>query len=269
MLKNYHHKRVVGRRSLATSASVLALTVMLLSACANQQPRANVSQGENANTAAVTNNTNSLIGKTLTVRSDVAKLVGTSAFTIDDEQFFGGQETLVVNASGQPFDVPTDGTELQITGEVRNFKISDIAREFNLDLPLDTYVTYENQPAIIAKSFALAPKPSQIASNPYAFYNQTVAVESEIKQSISPLAFLLGEDQLLGSSNLLVLNPGSQRSVTQDQEVVVVGVLRPFVAADIEKDYNLTGDVNWQRQLETEYRNKPVLVAQYVFPLTK
>jgi len=46
----------------------------------------------------------------------------------------------------------------------------------------------------------------------------------------------------------------------------VTGVLRSFVVADIERDYDLTWDLNLQRQLEVDYRNKPVLIVQSVYP---
>ncbi len=37
----------------------------------------------------------------------------------------------------------------------------------------------------------------------------------------------------------------------------------------VERDYDLTWNLGRQRQLEVEYRNKPVLVARYVYPVSK
>ncbi|MBC5796128.1 MAG: hypothetical protein VKL60_18265 [Sphaerospermopsis sp.] len=42
--------------------------------------------------------------------------------------------------------------------------------------------------------------------------------------------------------------------------------MRPFVVADLERDYDITWDLDLQRKLEAEYRDKPVLVATDVYP---
>ncbi|MCA1994192.1 MAG: hypothetical protein LDL41_19420, partial [Coleofasciculus sp. S288] len=199
-------------------------------------------------------------------RSEVEKIVGAQAFTIDDEQLFSGEEILVVNASGVPFRVPTDGTELQVTGEVREFDITTIAREFNLDFDPNTYLEYEDKPVIIAKSFALAPKPGEITRNPGKFYNQVIAVEAEVEKTFGPITFTLDEDRLIGGSDLLVLKPlSSPTSVEENEKVVVIGVLRPFVVSELDREYELTKDLNLQRRLDLEHRNKPVLLAKDIF----
>ena len=46
----------------------------------------------------------------------------------------------------------------------------------------------------------------------------------------------------------------------------LTGVLRPFVFADIERDYDLNWDLTVQRKLEAEYSQKPVLITNSVFP---
>ncbi|NJR73376.1 MAG: hypothetical protein HC773_06120 [Scytonema sp. CRU_2_7] len=46
----------------------------------------------------------------------------------------------------------------------------------------------------------------------------------------------------------------------------MVGVVRPFVVADIEREYGITWDERVRRQLEADYRNKPVFVADTIYP---
>jgi hypothetical protein len=41
------------------------------------------------------------------------------------------------------------------------------------------------------------------------------------------------------------------------------------VVADIERDYDLTWDLNLQRKLEAEYSKKPVLITESVYPVSK
>ncbi|BAY92737.1 hypothetical protein NIES3275_47740 [Microchaete diplosiphon NIES-3275] len=57
-----------------------------------------------------------------------------------------------------------------------------------------------------------------------------------------------------------------QGTVNEGEKVAVTGVLRPFVVAELERDYDLNWDLTLQKQLEAEYSNKPVLVANEVYP---
>jgi hypothetical protein len=66
---------------------------------------------------------------------------------------------------------------------------------------------------------------------------------------------------------LLVIRAGTpQGTVNEGEKVAVTGVLRPFVYAELEREYNLKWDLTLQKQIEAEYTNKPVLVANEVYP---
>lgn len=262
MFQRYHPTRVAGRRSIGIIT--LALMAMLLPACAKSGPQLTV-RDRNVTAQAVSQMTNALIGQRVTVRGEIKKLVSGNAFTINDEQMFEGQEILVVNASSAPFTLPDDDIELQVTGEVRKFNIANLAKEFDLSLQPEAYLDYKDRPVIIAQSIALAPKPAQIVRNPTVFYNQPVAVEAEVEKVLDPIAFTLQEDQVTGGSDLLVLNPKAGQPMRAQQNVVVTGVIRPFVVSQIERDYNLTRDLQWQKTVEAQYKNKPVLIAQQIF----
>ncbi|URD48404.1 hypothetical protein [Chroococcidiopsis sp. CCNUC1] len=271
------------------SAIALALAAIVLPACTNQLEtnRPAAPTGETATTNAptsptgnvtteeVTDNTKQLIGKTVTVRSEPVSKVGNNTFTISDEEFFGNETILVVNASGQPLALPTDNTEVQVTGEVRQFVVADVNRDYDfLDLEPNLYVDYEGKPAIIAQSIAPAPEPGEITSNPKQYYGRTLAVTGEVEEILSPTTFTLDEDQLFGATDLLVLvaNPktgttqAQNTAVKEDQTVAVTGVLRPLVVADLEREYDFNWDEGFVRQLEAEYSQKPVLVVQSVYP---
>lgn len=269
------------------SAIALALAAIVLPACTNQLEanRPAAPTGETATTNApasptgnvtteeVTDNTAQLIGKTVTVRSEPVRKVGNNTFTISDEEFFGNETILVVNASGQPLALPTDNTEVQVTGEVRQFVVADVNRDYDfLDLEPNLYVDYEGKPAIIAQSIAPAPEPGEITENPKQYYGRTLAVTGEVEEILSPTTFTLDEDQLFGATDLLVLvaNPKTgntaNTAVKEDQTVAVTGVLRPLVVADLEREYDFNWDEGFVRQLEAEYSQKPVLVVQSVYP---
>jgi len=266
-------------------AIALALAAIVLPACTNQletnrpaaptgetATNAPVSPTGNTTTEEVTDNTAQLIGKTVTIRSEPVKKVGNNTFTVSDEEFFGNETILVVNASGQPLALPTDDTEVQVTGEVRRFVIADVNRDYNfLNLEPNLYVDYEGKPAIIAQSIAPAPAPGEITSNPKQYYGRTLAVTGEVEKILSPNTFTLDEDQLFGASDLLVLvaNPKTgniaNTAVKEDETVAVTGVLRPLVVADLEREYGFNWDEGFVKQLEAEYRQKPVLVVQSVY----
>lgn len=270
---NFIQKLWNANKTLPTGIA-LALMAVVLPACDDGQREATAPPpAGNVTTKEVANDTNRLIGQTVTIRSEPIKKISPTTFTVNDEQFFGTESILVVNASGQTFALPTDDdVEVQVTGQVRNFVLAEVEREFDLDLQPEAYVEYENKPAIIAQAMALAPEPGKITEDPQRYYGKTLAVTGEIEEMTSPTSFTLDEDQLFGATDLLVLraNPkagvAAPAAVKDGETVAVTGVLRPFVVADIERDYDLTWDLDLQKKLEAEYSQKPVLVADAVYP---
>ncbi|WP_193197193.1 hypothetical protein [Nostoc sp. MG11] len=249
-------------------AITLALFAVLLGACTNNLEREAAVPETNVTTEEVADNTKQLIGKTVTVRSTPIRKLGPSTFTISDKQFFGTEPILVVNASGKVFTLPTDpNTPIQATGPVRQFVVADINRDYNLGLDPNLYKEYETRPAIIAQSIALAPKPGEITTNPNLYYGKNLAVTGEVEDIRNANSFTLDEDKLFGGQDLLVIRAGTPKAtVNEGEKVAVTGVLRPFVVAELERDYDLKWDLTLQKQLEAEYSNKPVLVANEVYP---
>lgn len=260
-----HTIRLTGRKGVGISAIALTLITLLLPGCDYRGSRANV-RDRNITAQEVVNETKDVIGRRVTVRSEPLQIVGTNAFTINNQQLFNDENILVINATGTPFTLPNDNIDIQVTGVVRKFRVTDVAREFNLDLQPDIYREYEDRPVIIAQSLALAPEQRQIANNPGRFYNQLVAVEAEVEEVLDPMAFTLDNEQLIGGRNLLVFNVNPQKPVSPDDKVVVTGIVRQFVVSEIERDYELTKNWNLQPRLEAEYRNRPVIIAQEVYP---
>lgn len=222
---------------------------------------------ENVTTEEVAENAEDLIGQTVTIRSNAMEQIEPSTFTVADQEFFGGEDIIVVNASGTPFVLPTDDTEVQVTGEVAQFVLADIERDYDLGLDPDLYVDYTDRPAIIAQSLAIAPEPGEIAEDPSQYYGETLAVTGEIEDVYGENTFTLDEEELFGGEDLLVVVNNPTEAPIQDGETVAVtGVLQAFVVADLERDYDLTWDLDVQEQLEAEYSQRPVLVVDQVYP---
>jgi hypothetical protein len=266
---------MLNRLKTKGAIAIFALMAIALPACTTEQANRPVAQEpaaqeqENVTTEDVSENTEALIGKTVTIRSEPLKKVDPNTFTVNDEQFFGSEPILVVNASGEPFTFPEDDdTEVQVTGEVRNLIVADLNREYDLDLEPDLYVDYENRPAIIAQSLAPAPEPGEISANPSQYYGRTLAVSGEVENVYGTNTFTLDEDELFGGNDLLVVvrnAQGANTPVEVDQTVATTGVLREFVVADLEREYDFNWDEGLVRQLEAEYKTRPVLVVDRVY----
>ena len=219
---------------------------------------------ENVTTEDVSENTNELLGQTVTIRSDALEVIEPTTFVISDQEFFGGEDIVVVNATGEVFELPEDDIEVQITGKLTKFVQANIESVYDLDLNPDLYVDYADRPAVIAKSLALAPDPGEIAEDPTQFYGKTLAVTGEVEDVYSANTFTLDEDELFGGEDLLVVVPNLSEVITEDETVAVTGELRSFVVTDLETDYDLTWDLDVQEQLEVEYTERPVLVVDHL-----
>lgn len=224
-------------------------------------------EDENVTTGEVSENAEELMGQTVTIRSNAIDQIEPTTFVVADQEFFGGENIVVINATGTPFALPNEeDTEVQITGEVTEFVIADIESAYNLGLNPDLYVEYTDRPAIIAQSLALAPEPGEIAADPSQYYGQTLAVTGEIETVYGENIFALDEEELFGGQDLLVVvtNP-TEAAIENGETVAATGELRSFVVADLERDYDLTWDLDVQQQLEAEYTDRPVLVVEQVY----
>jgi hypothetical protein len=131
---------------------------------------------ENVQVDDLSDNVEAYLGQTVTVREEAEEIVGDNAFLLDEDELFGGEEVLVINASGEGiYLVEGDDTEVQATGEVRELVIADVEREYGLDLDPEIYADYETRPVIIAQSLALAPDPADLTDDPEQYYNQRIA----------------------------------------------------------------------------------------------
>lgn len=207
------------------------------------------------------------LGEQVTVRGEVNEVEPGVSFQISEEGFLEGSEVLVVNVSGEPLPMmPDEDLELQVTGELGEFVYADVDSLYDLDLDPDLYVDYEDRPVIFAQSLALSPGIEDISERPDNFYSKEVALEGEVGEIKSDSAFTLSEDELIGDNEMLMVNVTGEPIPEQGQKVVVTGMVRPFVAAEFERDYDLTWDLDVQEEIEAEYSQKPVLVVDSMYP---
>jgi hypothetical protein len=280
-LYQFWHNSPVSRQGFRTGAIGLALATMMLSACSavesgvsnfslNSEPNSEDQAAQDGlSDEEVTQQTQDLIGRDVTVRGAAGEKIGENAFLMTSE-LFGGREVIVFNNTGDEFELPelsnSPIAQVQVDGEVRQFTVADVERQYGQDLDPTLFEQFEFQPAIVADELAIVPDSNELRENPEAFYGRRIMVEGEINDIIAPDAFTISSRQFLDDSTLLVLGATPDVSVDNGEVVTVVGELRPFVASSIERDYDLTWDLDLQEQLEVEYANQPILVAREVYP---
>lgn len=227
-----------------------------------------VAEANNVQLGDLTGDVEDYLGQTVSVRGEAEMAVDESAFVLQDDELFGGQEVIAINATGIPFvltgtNEPTE--DVQVTGEVQQLVLADLEREYGLDLDPELYAEYEDRPAIIAESLAFSPDPEEVTEEPEQYYGQAIAVSGEVGELLSDNTFRLQEEGWFEGDEVLVIG-ATVSGLTEAEEVVVTGTLQPFVAAELERDYDLTWDLDLQEQLEAEYAEQPVLVAEEVYP---
>ncbi|MCP6762217.1 MAG: hypothetical protein NHB32_26500 [Fischerella sp. CENA71] len=142
--------------------TIALLAVFVKLSYTNEQP-STTSTAQLVTTSEVVQYPDELIGKTVTVRSRPLQKVGLTSFTVSDRRFFGGDPILVINASGRPFDLPSDRENvIQVTGEVHDLVIPEIEQQYQLSLQDQYYQDYVNKPVIIARDIRLAPDATAI-----------------------------------------------------------------------------------------------------------
>lgn len=254
-----------------SKALALALTAMILPACAETADNTTKQEIENVTAEEVADNTNKLIGQSVTIRTNAMNKISESTFAVTDDDFFGGDTILVVNATGDTQPLP-EGVELQITGEVKKYGTDNFNKDYKLKLDSKDYEKFEGKAAIVAQSIALAPKPGQITSSPDEYYNKVIAVPGEIENVTGDDVFTLDEDRLIGADDLLVLVPDDKdvvpykKNVKAGETVVATGTLRKFTVADLERDYKFGWNDGVKTKLEADYKDKPVLVVNTIYP---
>jgi hypothetical protein len=120
----------------------------------------------------------------------------------------------------------------------------------------------------------------EVGRNPTAYLNQRVTIRSEVNRTSNPYFFLLDDEDGLNlfgldlsgigidlpivdvsDDKLLVFDPsGVSNLPDEDGEVLVTGVIRPFVRAEVERQYGVALDSRFY----AEYESEPVLFAQSV-----
>jgi hypothetical protein len=103
----------------------------------------------------------------------------------------------------------------------------------------------------------------KLAKDAKSYYGQTVTVRAEVENVYDSRSFTLDEDSLLAGPDVLVLVPaGMTSTLAHDQVVTVTGRVRPYVVAELERDFDWfkNGKLVTTRT-DVDFKTRPVLVA--------
>ncbi|MBD1881336.1 hypothetical protein [Coleofasciculus sp. FACHB-T130] len=135
-------------------AIALALLAMLVPGCVAVQKEAAAPEPTTA-VEKVAQNTDQLIGQTVTVSGEVEEIIGPKAFQLEDDKIFSGEKVLVLNAVSATVPI-AEGKNVTVTGQVRKFVLADFEKEYNLTNDLNVKkkmeAEFEGKPVVIAQT---------------------------------------------------------------------------------------------------------------------
>lgn len=107
----------------------------------------------------------------------------------------------------------------------------------------------------------------KLAKDSKKFYGQNVTVRAEVEDVLDAHSFTLDEDAVLAGHDVLVLVPAGidTSNLRKDQVVVVTGKVRPYVVAELERDFDWfkNGKIVTS-ETKVDYETRPVLVAESI-----
>lgn len=248
-------------------AIALGLTVSLLGACNVFDPNDQAGQG-NVTSEDVTDIEpgSPAIGETVTIRSGIVETLDDSGFVMESGD---GGRILVINPTGTLFTPPEQDIPIQVTGRLDMFSSDAGAQQYGTALDPTLYNEYDQQPVIIADNFALAPRPQDLWDAPDEYFEQTIAVEGDLRSlEESDNAFALFEEGWMSDTGVLVIGVSQLvdiSSLDDGENIVVTGQARPADEALLREAGFGWDDAQIQDFLE-RYENRPVIVAEEVYP---
>lgn len=244
-------------------------------------------------------------GRTVTVQAEVEDVLGNNMFTLDEDALLAGSDVLVLVPGGvtgtlrhdQKVVVTGEVRRFVEADLDRDFDWFDNGKLVDVQ----TKVDWKTRPVLVARSIRsdsgaslmtettrttttstahdhgamathtgtanLAPiSAGKLARDARNYYGQTVSVKAEVEDVLGPNMFTLDEDSLLAGSDVLVLVPrGLAGTLSHDQKVIVTGKVRPFVEAELDRDYDWFENGKLVDVKEkVDWKTRPVVVADTI-----
>ena len=217
-------------------------------------------------TTQITENIDDFVGKTVSVRNDVLNAIDDRGLILDKDSVFKGETIIVIDTSEIPITFSHDKTpEILVTGRVEKLNLDKLNRQYNFDFDSKAYNAYKGKPAIIATSITLSPDPEDLTKHPEFYYEKQLAIQGEVDDIKDYGIFELDEEAAFGGEDLLVVQV-KPIQLSEEQNVLIYGVLRSFIIEELERDYNLGWKLSTSNReyIEAQYHLKPVFIADKI-----
>jgi len=280
---------------LRVGAPILALLIGGLAGSLSAGTDMTISAGKLAK------NATDYYGKTVTVTAEVEDVIDNRTFTLDEDAILTGADVLVLVPAGYTGSLVHDQV-VTVTGKVRPFVTTELEHDYHWFqggkiVSRDSKVDFKTRPVLIAESLRTADgrdlltgrSTSTMSGDKYAtmghgdhgmmlsasklskdgkkFYGQTVTVRAEVEDVLDSHSFTLDEDSVIPGPDVVVLVPAGFdiSNLAHDQIVTVTGKVRPYVMAELEKDYDWfkNGKI-MTTGTKVDYKTRPVLIAETI-----
>ncbi|GAB4365186.1 MAG: hypothetical protein Kow00121_01550 [Elainellaceae cyanobacterium] len=256
------------RTPFRLGAIALGLTMSLLAGCQEFTQADQPAEEGNVTSEDVTqvSEEDSAVGEIVTIRSGVSETLDSSGFIMESGD---GESILIVNSTGTAFTPPDQEVPIQVTGQLETFDAAAVEQEYGLNLDPNLYGEYDQQPAIIARNFALAPRPQDLWDAPEGYFNETIAVEGDLRKlEETNNAFALFEEGWVDDIGVLVIGVDQlvdPNTLEDGENIVVTGQARQ-ADENLLREANLGWDDSKIQEFLSRYTNRPVIVADEVYP---
>jgi len=94
---------------------------------------------------------------------------------------------------------------------------------------------------------------------------EIITVDGKVGEVVDSSTFKLEQEKPLFNKEILVMNANPDTPIIEDNWVRVTGEVGRFVSKkELEKDYDLTWDLDVEQTIEAEYKNQPIILAESV-----
>jgi len=233
----------------------------------------------------ITNDPDDFYGSTVTISSEINDILGQRSFTIGGDELLA-DELLVVSsaplaevADAPGGDPPEEGDVVQVTGEVREFKLSGAEDEIGADLNDELLADWVDTPSIVATSISVTPDVqaadenvpvtlSDLTSDPGEFYGRAVTIDGVVAETVEPSAFALADEPARegeldpAEEGVLVVSADPALNLIEDRPVQVIGVFQEFDLEIFEEELGVELD----DEAFADWDGRPAILAAEVVP---
>ena len=214
-----------------------------------------------------------------------------------------GADVLVLVPAGYTGTLAHDQV-VTVTGKVRPYVTAELEKDYHWFkdgalVSRDTKVDFKTRPVLIASSLRTADgrdllagersmtgdettprmRPTtrsdhgmmmsagKLAKDSKKYYGQNVTVRAEVEDVLDSHSFTLDEDSMIAGPDVVVIVPAGfdVSRLAHDQVVTVSGKVRPYVMAELEKDYDWFKDGKiFTTSNKVDYKTRPVLIAETI-----